>query len=132
MPCTITPSSDASHIVAKVVGDMTREQVNEVATGVDRLGSETGIRCYLIDVTESQNTQTVSSNFIQLRSDFRRLGINRRSCFAVLTAPDDHSHDLIETLAPGAGLDLTVFWDRAEAIAHLEAAAKRLHPKSEA
>jgi hypothetical protein len=127
MPFTVTASETGDYIITRVTGDMTRELANDFAIAGTELASELGVRCHLIDVTDSRNVESVYDNFIHTRSDVRETGLDRRACVALLTAPDDYSHDTIETFSLGAGLDITVFWDRAEAVAHLQAAAKRLH-----
>jgi hypothetical protein len=129
MPFTVAPSDDGTHIVATVDGDMSREQATEVAAAVKAIASETGIRCYLIDVSGDRGVMKMSDGYRHARSDLRELGIDRRACVAILAAPGDDSHDRFATMASSAGLDLTLFHDRAEAIAHLEDAAKRLPPR---
>jgi len=131
MPFTIKPSENGKYIVLKVTGDMTREGANRQAIAAHALGADLGIRCYMTDVTESRNVESALTNYMQSHSDVRETGIDRGACVAVLAAPDDRTHDFYVTLARTAGMNLTLFHDRDEAIAHLEAAADQLPPLPE-
>ncbi len=129
MSYKITPADNGKYITIKMVGDMTRDVANQHVLEAHALGAELGIRCYLVDVTESRNTESVLDNYKFAHADVRSIpGMDRRACVAVLVAPGDHSHDFYETLARNAGIDSTLFRDRDEAVAHLEAAAKRIPP----
>jgi hypothetical protein len=115
-------------VIAKVTGDMTRELAAQIAEDSNVLGAEIGVRCYLIDVTESRNVDSVANNYQYARTDARSPGVDRRACIAVLASEDDDSHDFYVTMAQTAGLEIELFRDRAEAVAHLKEWADLLPP----
>ena len=125
---TITPAENGKYVLLTTVGDITREAMMQCVSEADKLGAELDIRAHLIDVTASRNVESALANY-KFNADVRSEQVDRRACIAILVAEDDHSHDLYVTLANVAGLDLTLFRNRAEAIAHLEAAADRLPPR---
>jgi hypothetical protein len=120
MICTIGRSEGGRYIVQKVVGEMTRQAAMKYNLQAHAKGRELGINRYLVDLTEARNTETGLGNYEFAYRDMKETpGIDRRAKVAVLVAPGDHSHDFIETLARNTGLDVTLFTDREEAIAHL-------------
>jgi hypothetical protein len=118
--CTNTVSLDGKYIIQEIVGEINAE----IALGFNRethaLGHRLGINRYLSDLTECRNTDSIIGNYDFAYSDMPAdPGIDRFARVAVLIAPEDHSHDFVETACKNAGLDVTLFRDRDEAIRHL-------------
>ncbi|MGA9596343.1 MAG: hypothetical protein WBV06_09310 [Acidimicrobiia bacterium] len=127
MEYTLTPSTDSQYIIIKVVGEFTRPEALKIASDAFELGRELGIRCHLNDMTEARNVDRVIDDVYFTRKDVRDIEArDDMACAAVLVDPSDHSHDFYVAFARGNGIDITLFWDRDEAIAHLLKAAKRL------
>jgi hypothetical protein len=76
------------------------------------MGKPLGIRNYLVDLTESQNTDTVSNNFTFANEDMRGSGIDRAARAALLVQPSDRSHDFVVLAAQNAGINMSLFTDR--------------------
>jgi len=120
VPYTITPSESKKYLIIKVVDSMTRESGGEQMARAGIVGAEMGIRRFLVDATESRNAASALSNYKVAHSDSRDAAVDRRARIAILVDRDDHSHDLYVTFAQTAGLDVTLFRSREDAIAHLE------------
>lgn len=125
-PFTVELSADGSHIVATVFADMSRERANEITVENRKLSDETGVRCLLIDCTQSLNTMDVMNNVHFATDDLPEVMPPDR-CYAVLVHPGDHSHDFYVAFARSSGIDISLFWDRAAAISHLREAAQHLN-----
>lgn len=119
MSYSITPSEDGKYIIIKVVGDMTGQSAIEQNLEAHSLGLKLGISRYLVDVTELKNTSSISENYKFAHNDMQNAEISRTACVVILTEPQDHSHDFIETLSRNAGFNTTIFKNRELAIQHL-------------
>lgn len=115
----ITPSDDGKYIIINVVGDMTGQSAIQQNLEAHSLGFKLGISRYLVDVTESKNTSSISENYKFAHSDMPNAEISRTACVAILADPKDHSHDFIETLSRNAGFNTTIFRNRELAVQHL-------------
>jgi hypothetical protein len=119
---SITPSTDRTYIILRVVGDYTRDRAMTNTIEAHAMGRELGIRRYLVDMTESRNAESVLANYEFARKEiWDAPEIDKTALVAVLVSPEDHSHDFVETVARNAGLRVTLFRDRARAEQHLRA-----------
>ena len=131
MEHTIRLAESGDYIEALVVGDLTRAGIARVTGDYYKLGSEIGVHCFLLDVTRSRNTEGPVDNARITTVDGRARVVSFEAMVAILVDPSDHSHDwpaaLAQVRGAAKGLDIRLFWDRAEAIAHLREAAPRLN-----
>lgn len=112
----ISVSSDGHFVIFKVTGNITRQTIMPGIVAAHGRGNELGLDRYLTDVTEASNVETVTENYTFAYSDIRTTeGIDKYARIAVLVAPDDHSHDFVETVARNAGLNFRLFRDREQA-----------------
>jgi hypothetical protein len=120
MTYTITVCGDDLFITIKVTGGMTNQSAMKFSIEAHARGQELGIDRYLMDLTEARNVDSVINNY---KFAYQDLGsaptISPTEKVAMLVSPDDHSHDFIETVVRNAGLDVTIFTDRACAERHL-------------
>ena len=124
MQYMIDLSEEKSYIILKYFGDIT-SQVALVATEESHaLGGKYGIRHYLVDATEAKNFENPFKNYNFAYQDLERANIDRSACVALLTSPEDTSHDFIETLMVNAGYDVKMFKNRENAIQYLLAAIR--------
>lgn len=65
---------------------------------------ELGINKYLVDFTETRNTDTVLDSYEFAYKDM--VGIEGLARVATLVSPGDNSHNFIETVAINAGLKM--------------------------
>lgn len=119
MEYTITEFKDKGIILLKVVGDVTRQEMLACDMEAHALGRQLGIRRYLMDATEAHNVESVTGNYVFIRNDIEREEIDRLARVAMLVAPDDHSHDFVETVARNSGFLVKLFRDRGEAERYL-------------
>lgn len=113
MPSTNTVSPDGKYIIQKVVGDINSGLALKYNHESHALGRKLGIRRYLVDLTESHNTESVLGNYEFAYDKMpASAGIDLDAIAALLVAPDDHSHDFVETVSRNAGLNVTLFRDR--------------------
>lgn len=112
MPLSLSTSEDAKFIIMKITGDINRRIAIEYDLEAHKLGNELGINCYLMDLTESRNTDTVLDSYSFAYKDVNVEEIDKTAIVALLVAQDDHSHDFIETVSKNAGLNVQLFRDR--------------------
>ncbi len=120
MAHSLTVSSCKKYITLKVVGPITRELSLQYNLEAHAMGRELGIHNYLVDLTESRNTDTVASNFRWANDDMKMEGIDRTARAALLVDPDDRSHDFVVIAGQNAGINLSMFCDRGLAERYLK------------
>lgn len=119
MPYTITPFPDHKYILIKVTGETNRLLASEYHQVARQLGDELCIQAYLVDLTESRNTDTVLRHYKFATRDSQSVGLNQAISVALLVDQFDHSHDFIEVLLRDVGLNVSLFRDRDLAIQFL-------------
>ena len=112
-------SDDGSYVILKVTGTITHDRALKYDLEAHAFGAARGISRYLMDLTECRNVDSTTGKYRFAYEDMKSPGIDRRARVALLVNPDDHSHDFIETVCQNAGLDVTLFTDRAAAVRHL-------------
>ncbi|RPI72832.1 MAG: hypothetical protein EHM47_07395 [Ignavibacteriales bacterium] len=116
----ISISENSTYIILEITGDITRQNAMQKNVKVHKFGREHGIKKYLVDLTNSRNKDTIINNYqfaykdIQNTPDFDKTAI-----VAFVVAPEDNSHDFIETVARNNGLNITIFRDKGKAIEFL-------------
>lgn len=134
MEFTVEPSDDGQYVAVTMIGDITRNEANEVLDSMYGLGLSRGINCYLLDVRRARNRDRPVVNVRFAMEDIPAVpGLDLRMvCVALLVDPSDRSHDFYAAFAQSQGIDTTLFWDQDEAVEHLTKAARRLNrPGSE-
>lgn len=111
MSYTITPSSDRTYIFLKVVGEITRESAMEQNIKAHALGKKLGINKFLVDMTESRNTDSVIDNYKFAYDDMTTPDIDPSARVAAVISPDDNSHDFVVTAMMNSGLNIAMFND---------------------
>lgn len=119
MDYSINASPDDKYVILNIKGNVTRRSMSPVVFEAHRLGHQLNVHCYLVDLLESRNIETVVDNYEFANVDMRYPDIDQNACVAFLVSPEDHSHDFVETVSRNAGMDITIFTDRNKAIQHL-------------
>jgi len=109
---SITASADHKYILLKVIGDTNRQALLRYNLEAHTLARELNIDRFLLDFTESRNTDTVLRNYAFVNSDMKVAGINWAARVAMLVNSSDHTFDFIEALFRASGADVTLFHDR--------------------
>lgn len=125
MDFELIPSEDG-YIVIKAHGGTTAARSVERTRAAWEMGQRLGIRCFLVDLTESRNVEPLIKNVHFAKDDVPQL-VPRGLRWAILVDPTDHSHDFQVAFAISQGTDMSLFWDRDEAIAYLLEAAPRIN-----
>lgn len=114
---TIKVADSGDYIIIKVIGDIDRKFAMEYAVESHKLGAKKGILKYLVDATEARNIESTVGNFDFADVDMKDVPeIDKRAKVANLVAPDDHSHDFIETVTLNRGHNFRIFRDLQEAL----------------
>ena len=111
MAYTITPSPDNKYIFIKVVGNITRQSAMVHNIESHTLGKQLGINKFLVDLTESRNTESVIDNYKFAYEDMATPEIDPSARVATVINPNDTSHDFVITAMMNSGLNLGVFND---------------------
>ncbi len=120
MSYVISPSEDGKYIVVTVQGEISRVSVRQQHIDTFALARSLNVFRILVDVVDAPNTDTIADQYDFAYKDMRQVDpIERSARIAILAAPDDHSHDFIETVGRNSGLNMKLFRDRTQAIAHL-------------
>ena len=121
MPHNIAVSEDGSHIVVTVTGNVTRESAILFNTDAILACTRAGLNRILVDLIDARNVENPTENYLFANRDVFTLEIDLTNRVALLVSPGDHSHDFVETVSKNAGLNVTLFRDRVEALAFLRA-----------
>lgn len=122
MEYQIQLSEDRRYILITVKGDINRQIAFKIDQEAHNLGREIGVNRYLMDVREARNTDSVVDQYEFAYRDLQcSEEIDRFARVALLTAPEDHSHDFIVTVCVNAGLNVSHFTDLEKAIRYLTA-----------
>lgn len=115
-------SENQQYITIKVFGEVDGSIAMEYIYESHHLAAKHGISKFLVDVTEAVNVETAAGNFNFADRDIREIPdfLDRQARVANLVAPDDHSHDFIETVFKNRGYVFRIFRDRKEALEFLE------------
>lgn len=116
----IKVSDSGKYIIVCVNEDMTRSLAESLGLEAMHLGNRKNINKYLYDLRNSRNKESVNANYIFANQDLKRLEPNPSNKIAMLTSPNDKSHDFIGTVLRNAGYDVKLFVNESEAIAWLE------------
>lgn len=120
MSYTISTSDNRKFLRVHVEGDFSTAGAREWSAELREAGRTQGIRRFLIDARSSRNISTVLENYQYAYTNSHELALEKNVRVAILTSPDDRSHDVVETLMRNAGYNVRVFSDESAAIAWLE------------
>jgi hypothetical protein len=117
MAYRIYVSDDSSYIILEVSGGITRRRQLQRTIEAHQLGRKVSIRKYLVDVTRAENEEPPIENYKFAYEDVRGADeIDKTAIVALVVAPQDHSHDFVETVSKNSGLNVTLFRDKSRAV----------------
>lgn len=116
----IKVSDNGKYIIVRVNEDMTRTLAESLGLEAMHLGIKKNLNKFLYDLRNSRNKETINANYIFAKQDLKRLEPNPANKIAMLTSPNDKSHDFIETVLRNAGYNVKLFIIEEEAIIWLE------------
>lgn len=112
----ITLSENGKYVICQVKGLITKDIALEFTKALHRFSLATGVKRFLSDVREAQNTLNPAQNYIFAYKEMTGLDLQRDVRSAILTSPDDSSHDFVETVSQNAGFNVRLFHDENAAI----------------
>jgi len=120
MDYEVSVAEGGHYILIKVHEPMTSELGRRCGAEAARLGEENNIKRFLFDLRKAPNIQNVMPNYNFAYKDMSDFGFPRASRSALLTKPDDKSHEFMETVFRNAGYQVMIFTDKPTAILWLE------------
>ena len=121
MDYEVSVSKQQNYILIKLNTPMTIDLGRRCGRDAVELGRRHDIKRYLFDVRGAPNIEPILSNYEFAYRDLEQFEFPKGSQSALLTDPDDRSHDFMETLFLNAGYYVRLFTDEQAAIAWLEA-----------
>jgi hypothetical protein len=115
----IKVSDNGKYIIVRVNEDMTRALAESLGLEAMHLGNRKNINKYLYDLRNSRNKESINANYIFANQDLKRLEPNLLNTIAMLTSPDDKSHDFVETVLRNAGHNVLIFNNEEDALTWL-------------
>jgi hypothetical protein len=116
----VSVSPDGTYVEVKIYAPMDSEVGYRCGVAATALAKRYRIKRFLFDSRLSSNVQSVTVNYEFAYEGLDAFGFPRDSRSALLVAPDDDSHDFLETLFKNAGYSVRLFHDEAQAVAWLE------------
>lgn len=120
MTFTVEFAQDGRYVIIRMMGNITTARMRKATKAAHDKGVEAGINNFLFDMRNGRNVESVAANYQYAYHDMRNLDFSRSARAALLTAPDDRSHDFMETLCRNAGYNVRVFTDLTDAVAWLK------------
>lgn len=120
MSYTISISDSRKFLRVHVEGDVSAAAAREWSAELREASRAQGIQRLLVDVRSSRNVSTVLQNYQYAYRSSSDLELPKNVRSAILTSPDDRSHDMVETFMRNAGYNVRIFTDESAAIAWLE------------
>ena len=115
----IKVSDNGKYIIVRVNEDMTRALAESLGLEAIHLGDRKNINKYLYDLRNSRNKESINANYIFANQDLKRLEPNLSNKIAMLTSPEDQSHDFVETVLRNVGHDVLIFNNEEKALTWL-------------
>ena len=114
-------SQDGSYIIVRFLADITTRIGEDANKNAAEFGAEHRISLFLHDLRGVRCIEKPTNLYLSAYKTVPGLGIDRGSKIAMLTSPDDHSHDFVETLWQNNNFIIKIFSDEDSAIKWLQA-----------
>ena len=116
----IQVSGNNDYIVLTIIGNFNAKDMVKYVVEAHAKGNKKKIDCYLVDVTDAKNIDSVKNNYDFAYSEIKNAhGVNFTAKVVAVVSPEDHTHDFVETVLSNAGLPIKLFRDRSKAINYL-------------
>ncbi|WP_075188280.1 hypothetical protein [Teredinibacter haidensis] len=117
---TLFLSEDKSYVGCKVLQDVTPASAVEFTLPMEVQGKRFGINKFLVDLRGVRNTAGAGENYHFAREELQELNLRVENYAAMITDPEDRSHDFVETVTQNAGHSVRVFRNEAGALQWLQ------------
>lgn len=115
----IAISEDGKYLIYRIGVPITTAIALEYAKEMRRISLETGIKFFLSDVRGTMNISTTAENYEFAHKQLPDVHFQRDTYSAILSDPEDRSHDFVETAMRNAGYKVQLFQDKTAAISWL-------------
>ena len=116
MDYKIFVSKEGPWIELTLLSPITSDLIKIFSTELSKVAAKHRLGKTLVDVSRVSNTTDTLNQYNFAYSHVEKIGVPRSLPIAILTAPGDSSHDLIETMLKNAGFFFKKFDDRQLAI----------------
>lgn len=116
MKYEIKLSDSGTYIVVIVNSDMTRTLAEQIGFEAMHLARKKNLNLFLYDLRNSINRESVNSNYIFAKQDVIRIQPDYSNKIAMLTSPNDKSHNFVETVLRNVGHNVLLFTDKEKAL----------------
>jgi hypothetical protein len=116
----IALSDDGSYMRLTFLVDITNELVDRAHVEMSRLSEETGVLKHLVDSTRVRAAQSVTDMCMLIHNELSVSPLFKTFKIAIVTHPDDSSHNFIETLLVNSGATGKIFKNEDQALAWLK------------
>ena len=117
---TLSISEKRTYVRVRVHEPLTMELVLEILSDTSASARVEGIKGLLFDAREVVSLLGPMASYEIAYTRLEQLGFPRNCLWAILVAPNDDSHDFMETVARNAGYRCRLFSDEQETMAWLE------------
>ncbi len=121
---SLKKSPDGNYVIMKMIGNIDRVIAMKNNIKAHKYASKYGINCFLLDLTECRNNESIIDNHKFAYKDMNVPDINKLARIAMLVDPEDHSHDFIEVVTRNSGLNVKKFISLEEAVRFLSESIK--------
>ena len=122
MKYEISVSETGDYVIARILDFMDRKMAETYMNDLQRACVENNLSRILIDVRTAINVMSTTSEYWFVHEAVKKSGLKQSNRLAMLTRPDDHSHDMVGTISQNAGYNMHLFRDENEAVAWLTTA----------
>lgn len=112
-------SESGKYIIVRISTDMTRAIAEQSGLEATHLGKKHNINLFFYDLRNSVNRETVNANYIFAKQEVQKIEPDYANKIAMLVAPNDKSHDFVETVLRNAGHNVLIFHDEEKALSWL-------------
>ncbi len=119
MEYNVSVSETGDFICVKLIGDIDHKSSKAYLEETKDLLAERHLSEILVDVRKAFNAETMSSNYWFIHDNVRKSGLGKLVKIAILSQPDDHSHEIVATISQNAGFNMHLFQDEDKAISWL-------------
>jgi hypothetical protein len=120
MSYQIKISGDGKYIRVQATGNITVDVARQWSHEVKRMSDESGIRHFLFDLRNAENTSSLVDIYNFAYRDADRIGLVRDVFSAILVDPKDKSHNFVELTMRNAGYNVKLFTDEESALKWFE------------
>ena len=115
----ITISENGEYIIGKIYDPLNKETAQKLTEEYVKIIKSTGIKKILNDVRDTPNAMGIFNNYEFAYTDTKVLNLPKDIRAAIVTDPNDNTHDFQETVAINAGYSVKIFKEIGAAVTWL-------------